>query len=148
MIVPDDSLSRRIAATITAYYAATRAMDVEAWVGAFAANAVAFNPVGATPTAGHHGLRELWASLSCSLDHLGLSEDCVFVADGAAAVKWSGHGVGWTGRPVVFEGIDVFEIDDHGKISTLWSYWDPAVLRSQLRQQTASRADGNGTEVR
>ncbi len=50
-----------------------------------------------------------------------------------AAVKWTANGVGWTGRRVVFEGIDVFDLDDPAKVRTLWSYWDPAILRAQLR---------------
>ena len=121
--------SRRIAA----YYAATRAMDVEAWLATFASDAVAFNPFGAPPIVGHDGLRELWASLASSLDQLGLREECVIVCGRGVAVKWTGHGVGWTGRRAVFEGIDVFELDHQAKVRTLWSYWDPVMLRSQLR---------------
>lgn len=129
MPIPDCGPSERVAA----YYAAIRAMDVEAWLAAFTRDAVAFNPVGAAPIRGHQGLRELWASLSGSLDELGLREECVILAGARAAVKWTAYGVGWTGRRVVFEGIDVFDLDDHAKVRTLWSYWDPAILRAQLR---------------
>ncbi len=122
-----------IAVTVAAYYAATRAMDVEAWLATFASGAVAYNPVGAAPIEGHQGLRELWASLSDPLDRMGLSEERVFVGGDRAAASWTGHGVGWTGRLVVFEGIDVFEMDHHAKVVTLWSYWDPTILRAQLR---------------
>lgn len=136
MTTSDGSPGERIATTIAAYYAATRAMDVEAWVWVFALDTVVFNPAGAAPTTGHQGVRELWASLSGALDRMGLSEERVFVAGACAAVKWTGQGVGWNGRSVVFEGIDVFEIDGHGKVHTMWSYWDPAVLRAQLRTGT------------
>lgn len=132
MTTHDDIAGRRIANTITAYYAATRAMDLEAWVSAFAPDAVVFNPAGAAPITGHQGVRELWASVAGALDRMGLSAERVFVAGSRAAVKWTGQGVGWNGRRVVFEGIDIFEFGHDGKVHALWSYWDPTALRGQL----------------
>lgn len=128
----DDIPASRIAGTVAAYYAATRAMDVEAWVSAFAPDAVVFNPVGAAPIVDHQGLRELWASVAGALDRVGLNAERVFVVGNGAAVKWTGQGVGWNGRRVVFEGIDIFEFDHDGRVRALWSYWDPSALRAQL----------------
>jgi len=49
-----------------------------------------------------------------------------------AAVRWSGRGLSRQGRKVHFEGIDVFEVNEAGKIQTLHAYWNPAEMVAQL----------------
>ena len=49
-----------------------------------------------------------------------------------AATKWVGTGVGVNGADVTFKGIDIFEINDAGKIQRLWSYWDPESLMKEI----------------
>jgi len=45
-----------------------------------------------------------------------------------------GRGTGKNGRQVIFEGIDVFEINQDGKIQTMWGCWDPAAMMAQLQR--------------
>ena len=52
-------------------------------------------------------------------------EDAAFFAHDGAAVKWTTYGVLGSGLGVVFEGIDVFEVNEQGTIQTLWTYCDP-----------------------
>jgi steroid delta-isomerase len=118
---------------IADYFAATRSMDQEAWVGTFAADAVSHDPVGAPPTVGHEGLRRFFQGIVAAFHTVGVTEDRVFVNGNRVAVKWTGRGVGKNGRAVTFEGIDVFEVNDLGKIQQMWGYWDPAALMSQLQ---------------
>jgi steroid Delta-isomerase len=47
-------------------------------------------------------------------------------------VKWTGRGTSNQGRAVHFEGIDVFEVNEMGKIQTVYSYWNPAEMVAQL----------------
>ena len=54
------------------------------------------------------------------------------IAGNGAAVKWTGRGVSKAGRKVQFEGIDVFEINEAGKIQTVHAYWNPAEMVAQL----------------
>lgn len=63
---------------------------------------------------------------------MGLSEEQVFIAANSAAVKWTGRGVSKQGRDVHFEGIDVFEVNEAGKIQSLRAYWNPAEMMAQL----------------
>jgi steroid delta-isomerase len=111
-----------VSKAVRAYFEATRAMDQEAWVSTFAEDAISYDPVGALPTAGHQKLRE----------EVGLSEDQIFVAGDGAAVKWTGRGISKQGRKVHFEGIDIFQINESGKIQTVHAYWNPAELLGQL----------------
>src|SRR5918998_2182470 len=115
------------------YFAAIRAMDVEAWIATFAPDAVSYDPVGAPPTAGHDALRQFFGAIVSAFKKVGFTEDHVFIANNEAAVKWTGHGTGTNGREVRFEGIDVFEFNEEGKIRTIRAYWNPAEVMMQLQ---------------
>jgi steroid delta-isomerase len=107
-------------------------MDQQAWVNTFAADAVSYDPVGAPPTGGHQKLGEFFQTITAAFKEVGLTEDEVFVAGNGAAVRWSGRGISKQGRKVHFEGIDVFEVNEAGKIQTLHAYWNPAEMVAQL----------------
>lgn len=119
--------------TITAHFAATRAMDREAWVRTFAADGVTHDPVGTTPHKGHAAIGKFFDGIVRMTENVGLTENQVYVCGDKAAVKWTGRGIGKNKKPFTFEGIDVFDIDAQGKIKTLHAYWDPARLMAQLQ---------------
>jgi steroid Delta-isomerase len=121
-----------IAKTVKAYFAALRAMDQQAWVNTFAEEAVSYDPVGALPINGHEKLGEFFQTITAAFKEVGLTEDQVFIAGNSAAVKWSGRGTSKQGRAVHFEGIDIFTINEAGKIETLHAYWNPAEMVAQL----------------
>lgn len=117
---------------VAGYFAALRAMDGEAWLACFAADAIAHDPVGAPPNIGQAALRQYFIDASGAFECLALVEEQVFVCGQRAAVKWCGEGTGRNGRSVRFEGIDVFEFNPRGKIRQLWGYWDPAAMLAEL----------------
>jgi steroid Delta-isomerase len=121
-----------IAKTVKAYFAALRAMDQQAWVNTFTEEAVSYDPVGALPINGHEKLGEFFQTITAAFKEVGLTEDQVFIAGNSAAVKWTGRGTSKQGRAVHFEGIDVFTINEAGKIETLHAYWNPAEMVAQL----------------
>lgn len=121
-----------ISKAVRAYFEATRAMDQQAWVDTFAEDAVTYDPVGALPTKGHQKLAEFFQTITAAFKEVGLTEDYVFVAGTGAAVKWTGRGISKQGRRVHFEGIDVFEVNEAGKIQTLHAFWNPAEMAAQL----------------
>ncbi|HKG20476.1 MAG TPA: nuclear transport factor 2 family protein [Blastocatellia bacterium] len=118
--------------TVADYFTAIRAKDADAWLSTFAENAVSHDPVGSPPAEGHAALRQFFEGIAGAFEKVELFEDSVFVAGDSAAVKWTGRGTGKNGRNVVFEGIDVFEINPDNKIQTMRSYWDPAAMMSEL----------------
>jgi steroid delta-isomerase len=123
----------RIQKAVADYFAATRAMDAQAWVSTFAADAISNDPVGAPPTSGHDALRQFFDGIVGAFEKVGLFEDQVFVSGNEAAVKWTGRGTGKNGREITFEGIDVFEVNDEGKIQTIRAYWNPAAMMAELQ---------------
>jgi steroid Delta-isomerase len=110
---------------VAAYFAAARAMDAHAMAGVFAEDALTFDPATASPIQGHGELQAFFQALWAHFETLNLVEDTAFFAHDGAAVKWTTYGVLTNGRGIVFEGIDVFEINEQGTIQTLWTYRDP-----------------------
>lgn len=118
---------------VTDYFSAIRAMDVEGVVATFAEDAVSHDPVGAPAIEGHEGIRQFFLGMTAAFDKAGLTEDNIFIAGEGAAVKWTGYGIGKNGREVHFEGIDVFQVNEQGKIQKLWAFWDPAPMMAELQ---------------
>jgi steroid delta-isomerase len=126
--VAPDKISR----AVRAYFLAIRAMDPEAFANTFAEDGTTFDPVNAPGITGRVGIREFLESICKNFKSVGLTEDSVFVAGNGAAVKWTGSGTSINGSEVRFEGIDVFEVNDDGKIQTVRAYWNPAEMIGQL----------------
>jgi len=126
--VAPDKISR----AVRGYFLAIRAMDADAIANTFAEDGTTCDPVGTPPVSGREGIREFFQSIFKNFKSVALDEDSVFVAGNGAAVKWTGHGTSTNGSEVRFEGIDVFEVNDDGKIQTIHAYWNPAEMIAQL----------------
>lgn len=122
----------KIRAAVAAYFASTRAMDKAAWLGAFAEDGVSNDPVGGEPLDNPEKRGAFFDGITAAFERVGIQENEVYVAGNGAAVKWTGYGTGKNGREVTFEGIDIFEIDEAGKVKTLWAYWNPAAMMAEL----------------
>jgi steroid delta-isomerase len=122
----------RISRVVRGYFLAIRAMDAEAFANSFAEDGTTYDPVGTPGVTGRDGLREFFESICKNFKNVGLTEDHVFVAGNGAAVKWTGKGTSNNGREVRFEGIDVIEVNEQGKIQTVRAYWNPAEMIAQL----------------
>ena len=126
--VEPDKISR----AVRGYFLAIRAMDADAFANAFAEDGTTCDPMGAPPITGRPAIREFLQSICKNFKSVALTEDSVFVAGNGAAVKWTGHGTSTSGKEVNFEGIDVFEVNQEGKIQNIWAYWNPAEMIAQL----------------
>jgi len=121
-----------VSKAVKAYFEGLRAMDIPAILNIFAEDAIDYDPVGAPPIVGHQKLGEFFQTITAAFKEVGLTEDEVFIAGNGAAVKWTGRGISKQGKKVHFEGIDVFEVNEAGKIQTLHAYWNPAEMVAQL----------------
>ena len=121
----------RVSRAVRGYFLAIRAMDPEAFANAFAEDGTTHDPHGSTAITGRVALREFFQSICENFKSVGLTEDSI-VAGNGAAVKWTGKGTSTNGREVNFEGIDVFEVNQDGKIQTVHAYWNPGEMVAQL----------------
>ena len=122
----------KISRVVRAYFLAIRAMDADAFANNFAEDGATCDPMGSPPISGRNGVREFFESICKNFKSVALNEDSVFVAGNGAAVKWTGRGTSLNGKEVNFEGIDVFEVSQEGKIQNVWAYWNPAEMIAQL----------------
>ncbi len=67
-----------------------------------------------------------------AVEPINLTADQVFPSGNQVTAIFTGRGTGKNGRQVVFEGIDVFEINQDGTIQIMWGYWNPAAMMAQL----------------
>ena len=122
----------KISRAVRAYFLAIRAMDADAFANTFAEDGTTFDPVGTPGITGRAGIREFLQNICKGFKTVGLTEDYIFVAGNGAAVKWTGQGTSASGKEVKFEGVDVIEMNEDGKIQTVHAYWNPAEMIAQL----------------
>ena len=125
--------SEKIPAVVSDYFSAIGEKDPDAWVACFADQGTSYEPGAATPLQGHATLRQFLVGVLGAFEKITLTQDHVFLSGNRVAVKFTGRGTGSNGRTVVFEGIDVFEINQEGKIQTVWGYWNPAAMMAELQ---------------
>lgn len=118
---------------VSEYFSAIGRMDPDAWIACFAKQATSYEPGASAPLKGHAALYQFLAGVLEAFSQIALTADYIFSSGNRVAVKFTGRGTGKNGREVCFEGIDVFEIGQDGKIQTMWGYWDPAGMMAQLQ---------------
>ena len=125
--------SENVPAVVARYFTAIGEMAPDAWVACFAEQGASYEPGAPTPLQGRAALRQFLAEVLRAFEKITMTKDHVFHSGNRVAVKFTGHGTGKNGRQVIFEGIDVFEINQEGKIQTMWGYWNPAAMLAQLQ---------------
>ena len=115
-----------IHATITSYFAANNARDVEAFVSVFATDAALYNISENSPIIGHEAIRQATQQLLDPYSELDATINRIFTSDNGAAVFYTAHLITKNGRSATVEGIDVFEMNEDGKIQAIRYYIDVA----------------------
>ena len=117
---------------VTEYYRQVAALNSEAWLEAFADNAVVYDPVGKPPLNVQQDAHKFFEILSKFYEKLEITPDQIFTAGNGAAVKWKMNVLARNGRTATTEGIAIFELNEAGKIQKLQSYWDEAAMKAKL----------------
>ena len=125
-------MDETIPTAVRQYFVAIGKMDVDAWVSCFAEDGTSYEPGAPAPLQGRAALRQFLVEVLGAFETITMMEDHVFQYGNRVAVKFTGRGTGKNGRQVIFEGIDVFEINQAGTIQTMWGYWNPAAMLAQL----------------
>jgi steroid delta-isomerase len=117
-----------IQATITAYFAANNALDVEGFENAFAPDALLYNAGETSPISGREAVRQVAEQSLLPFQKMEVQIERCYIVGNGAAVSYVGQIVAHNGREAQIAGIDVFEINDDGKIQTIRFYFDPAPI--------------------
>ena len=117
------------------YFAAWTSLDPSSSAACFAEDAIAHDPYGSPPYQGLQAVRDFFGGVANALQDVTVEAERIHIAGNRAAVVFRGKGSGKNGKSVHVEGIDVFEFNDAGRISALWSYWDSVAVLAKLRNQ-------------
>ena len=121
---------------VDAYVDSYRRNDKQACIELFAADAVWHDPVGEPPHVGHEGVGAFWDQARALAKSIELVPSDVIVCANQAAMVFEIQVTLDTpeGEPeamMMMDAVEVFVLDDDGKISELRAYWDMSRARSR-----------------
>ncbi len=119
---------------VSDYAAAISALNVDRYVATFADDVIAYDPVGAEALIGKAGVRQFFENIGSLFATIDFQFTFVEIIGDEIALKWQGSGVGKNGQAVSFEGIDIWKLNQAGKIQTFYAYWNPAPVVAKLTQ--------------
>ena len=120
--------AEQVHAAVDAYVAAYRDNDRDAFLDAFAGDGVIIDPVGTPPHAGRDARGAFWDTVHQLAERLTLDVKDVVVCDNEAAMVFEIHAeTGDSG--LLIDAVDVFQVDDDGKIGLMKAYWDMSRAR-------------------
>ncbi len=107
------------------YFQATQSSSAATWAACFADDATVDDPVGSQVIKGTDAILERGKEFMANFETVGLYPEFVSVDNLRAAAKWTGKGTTKDSRSVKFEGINLFEFNEAGKIAKLVGFWNP-----------------------
>jgi steroid Delta-isomerase len=113
----------QVQAAVEAYVAAYQTNDRDAFLDAFATDGVIVDPVGTPPHAGREARGAFWDTVHQLTERMTFDVKDVVVCGSEAAMVFGIHAsTGDAG--IVLDAVDIFEVDENGKISSMRAYWD------------------------
>jgi steroid delta-isomerase len=113
----------QVHAAVDAYCAAYMANDRNAFLDAFADDGVIEDPVGTPAHAGREARGAFWDTVHQLTERMTFDVKDVVVCGSEAAMVFRIHaGTGDAG--IVLDAVDIFEVDDDGKITSMRAFWD------------------------
>lgn len=120
-----------VKSVINSYYAALSAKDWDGWVSMFADDATRHDYDGQKHV-GKESLKKFITAMGGLFESINIVADSTYVTKEGTAVRWVAMGTGNNGERVEFSGIDIFKLDDNGKIAEEWVYWSPTPVIEKL----------------
>ena len=113
-----------IRTTITNYFAANNALDVERFVNAFTVDAVLYYAGPISPITGTAAVRQVAEQSLTPFSEMRATINRVLFSEDGAAVFYTARLTAKNGRTATTDGIDVMEITSEGKIRAIRFYMD------------------------
>ena len=113
----------QVQAAVDAYVAAYQENDRDAFLEAFATDGVIVDPVGTLPHAGREARGAFWDTIHQLTERMTFDVKDVVVCGNEAAMVFGIHASSGDAG-IVLDAVDIFEVDDDGKIASMRAYWD------------------------
>lgn len=118
---------------IERYRQALNSLDRAAYHQAFTLDAMVRDPYSGRPLTGTDGLDRFFDGLERTWSQFKMRFGEPFASGDRVAVTWRVRATAHSGKTAEFAGINVFTLDESGRISQLDGYWDPRAMMSQLQ---------------
>ena len=113
---------------------ALTALDREAYVAAFSSDASVRDPYGVEVLVGEEGLNKICDGKERTWQCFRMTPAKGHKSGNRVAVPWSTTATARNGKQAEFEGVNVFELDEDGRIQSLEGYWDFKGMLAQIRE--------------
>jgi steroid delta-isomerase len=113
----------QVQAAVDAYVAAYMSNDRDAFLDAFADGGVIEDPVGSPAHTGRDARGAFWDTVHQLTAQMTFDVKDVIVCGSQAAMVFRIH-AGTADAGIVIDAVDIFEVDDEGKIASMRAYWD------------------------
>lgn len=113
----------QVQAAVDAYVAAYTADDRDAFLDAFADDGVIEDPVGSPAHTGRDARGAFWDTVHQLTERMTFDVKDVVVCGSEAAMVFRIH-AGTADAGIVLDAVDIFQVDDDGKIASMRAYWD------------------------
>lgn len=131
----------QVRAAVEAYARHLGDRDKQAWLDLFTDDAALTDPVPGEAMVGRPGLGEFWDSLAAMAPRYRMELHAVHVCSEQAAAVYTMLAGPEGGGGATFDGVEIFTVDDAGRITAATAYWDPATIR-----QVEPASTGAGTD--
>jgi steroid Delta-isomerase len=113
----------QVRAAIDAYAAAYRDNDRDAFLDVFADDGVIVDPVGTPPHVGREARGAFWDTVHQLTERITFDVKDVVICGNEAAMTF-GIQAGSGDSGIVLDAVDIFEVNDDGKVTLMKAYWD------------------------
>ncbi len=121
--------AEQVRSLIDSYKAAFDNKDRDTFLACFREDAVQIDPVTTSPNVGKAAIAAFWDGVSSLADSFNFDLQRVNVCGNHAAMVFTITTRSADGAAAAIDIVDTLEIDDHGLITSLKAYWDPAEMR-------------------
>lgn len=118
----------QVRAVVDDYLASFLANNKEAFLACWADDATQIDPVPSPPNVGKEAIGNFWDGVAGLAEKLEPEVQRIHVCGNQAAVVFTMNARSGDGGNAI-DIVDIFEVDDDGKIASLHAYWDPADMR-------------------
>jgi steroid delta-isomerase-like uncharacterized protein len=118
---------------IAAYFDALNNLDRAAYVASFSPDAMLRDPYGGPVLEGEGGLNKFFDGVERTWSEFKMEPEAAYKSGDRVAVPWHTTATNKAGKTADFAGVNVFGLDDDGRIKQLDGYWDFKAMMAQLQ---------------
>ena len=119
--------------SVDRYFRAVSELDRDAYLDSFSRDAVLRDPYNGPEHRGQPGLNAFFDGLEKTWDSFEMVPEEAYRSGSRVAVPWKASGTAKSGKTADFAGVNVFSLDDDGRIERLEGYWDYEEMVAQLK---------------